>query len=245
MSPEAYTVSVLAIILLSTLVRAIFGFGNALVAMPLLAMIIDVRIATPLVALTGTVMAVSIILADWRSIRFGSTWRLTLASFVGIPIGLLFLKGAYEGTIKIVLAALLIGFSLYKLLRPRLLTLTDDRLIYAFGFVAGILGGAYNTNGPPIVIYGTLRKWSAQDMRATLQSYFLLTGLMVLVGHASAGLWTPNVMHLFAMSLPIVLLAVWLGAKIGHSIPQHKFDNDIYLLLIIVGVVLLIQTLGK
>jgi len=53
LSPEAYTVSVLAIILLSTLVRAIFGFGNALVAMPLLAMIIDVRIATPLVALTG------------------------------------------------------------------------------------------------------------------------------------------------------------------------------------------------
>ena len=43
-----------------------------------------------------------------------------------------------------------------------------------FGFFAGILGGAYNTNGPPVVIYGSLRKWSPATFRATLQGYFFM-----------------------------------------------------------------------
>lgn len=38
MAFDGVTVAVLLIILVSTLVRAVFGFGNALIAMPLLAM---------------------------------------------------------------------------------------------------------------------------------------------------------------------------------------------------------------
>jgi hypothetical protein len=37
---------------------------------------------------------------------------------------------------------------------------------------AGVLGGAYGMNGPPLVIYGSLRGSSPQHFRATLQGYF-------------------------------------------------------------------------
>ena len=39
-------------------------------------------------------------------------------------------------------------------------------------------------NGPPLVIYGALRRWSPQHFRATLQGYFLPASLAGLGGYS-------------------------------------------------------------
>ena len=67
MAFDGVTVAVLLIILVSTLVRAVFGFGNALIAMPLLAMTpIGMKTSTPLIALIATILALVILVKDWR-----------------------------------------------------------------------------------------------------------------------------------------------------------------------------------
>ena len=48
MSIEWTTVPVLAIIFVATLIRSAFGFGEALVAVPLLALLMPVEVAAPL-----------------------------------------------------------------------------------------------------------------------------------------------------------------------------------------------------
>jgi len=239
------TIIVLFIILVSTLVRVVFGFGNALIAMPLLALVIGVRVATPLIALVGALVALAMLVTEWRSVQLGDTWRLTLSSLVGIPIGLWFLKGSHEALVKGVLAVLTIGFSSYNLLKPRLITLRDDRLSYGVGFIAGILGGAYNTNGPPIIIFGTLRGWSAADLRATLQGYFLLTGVIILVSHRLAGLWTPEVLHLFTLSLIPIALTQLFGRRLSRAIPEKRYDRYINLFLLVTGLALLAQVISR
>ena len=95
------TIAVLSILFVSTLVRAVFGFGNALIAMPLLAMTsIGMKTATPLVALIAAILSLVILVKDWRIIDFKSTWRLLVGTLPGIPLGLLLLKGPYENTGK-------------------------------------------------------------------------------------------------------------------------------------------------
>jgi uncharacterized membrane protein YfcA len=183
----------------------------------------------------------TILLCNWRSVRLASAWRLVLASLLGIPIGLLFLKGAYEGLVRTVLAFVIISFSLYSLIKPRLFTLTSEKSAFFFGFVAGILGGAYNTNGPPIVVYGTLRKWPAESFRATLQGYFFPTGLFILLGHGLGGLWTPRVLRFYLISLPVIFLAFIFGSKLNQSIPPGKFDRVVHVFLIAIGVMLLFK----
>lgn len=240
---EPSTFAVLAILFLSTLTRSTLGFGDALIAMPLLAMMVDMQVATPLVALIASTIAFTILIRNWRNVDLASAWRLVVSSLVGIPIGLFFLQETYEDVVKIVLALLIISFSLYNLLKPRLVALTDDKLAYAFGLLAGILGGAYNTNGPPVVVYGTLREWPAGSFRATLQSYFLPTGFLILLSHGLAGLWTPTVLRLYAVALPVVFLAVWLGSRLNRSIPRGKFDKYVHLFLIVVGATLFINSI--
>jgi uncharacterized protein len=240
---DATTLTVLAILFFSTLIRAVFGFGNALFAMPLLAMTtIGMKTATPLTALTAALLAFGILVKDWRMVDFRCTWRLLLGTLPGIPLGLLLLKGPYENTGKIILAGVIIGFSAYSLLKPKLLTLKGEWTAYPFGFIAGILGGAYNSNGPPIVIYGALRKWPADRFRATLQGFFFPSGLIIIASHGLGGLWTPTVWWYFLICLPVLALSMWLGGYLNRAIPQGHFDRYVHVLLLLIGALLFFHT---
>ena len=233
---------ILPIIFIATLTRSTFGFGDALLAMPLLSMAVGLNVAAPLVGLMGITTSTTILIKHWREVHFRSLCPLIISTLIGIPIGVLLLKGVYENMMKLILAFIIIIFSLYKIFKPKLFTLTSDRSAYIFGLLAGILGGAYNTNGPPVVIYGTLRRWNPEKFRATLQGYFFPTGSMIALGHCIGGFWTKPVLLSYLVSLPVILIAILLGGKLNRKIPKDKFDNYIYIFLIILGTVLLIYT---
>jgi len=240
---DATMIAVLVILFFTTLIRAVFGFGNALFAMPLLAMTsIGLKVAAPLMALLAVVLSLSILAKEWRSVDLGSTWRLLIGTLPGIPLGLALLKGPHENTGKIVLALVIIGFAVYSLLSPRLSKLHGEWTAYPFGFVAGILGSAYNSNGPPIVIYGTLRRWPPERFRATLQGYFLPSGMIIAAGHGLGGLWTPVLGWYFLASLPVLALSIWLGDYLSRAIPRGRFDRAVHILLLLIGLLLLVRT---
>lgn len=224
----------------STLVRSTFGFGDALIAMPLLTLVAGVSMATPLVGLVALTSAATIVAGSWRQIDITAAWRLIVASILGIPVGLYLLHAAPESVVKRILGLLLIGFGLYHLARPKLPELHSSTLAYPFGFVAGVLGGAYNTNGPPVVIYGTLRRWQPTRFRATLQGYFLPTSIFIVVGHALGGLWSAEVLQAYGWSVPFVFGAIFTGGKLNRRLPVAKFIRVLYLLLILFGLLLMI-----
>jgi uncharacterized membrane protein YfcA len=231
-------VPVLFILFISTFTRSALGFGDALIAMPLLALVLGMQIATPLVAFGASTIALTILLGEWRSVDIKAAWRLILSSLVGIPIGLFLLKTAPEPVIKGGLGVLLIAFGLLNLINPKLPTFRNEKLAYVFGLVAGVLGGAYNTNGPPVVVYGTLRRWSPDSFRSTLQAYFLPTGGMILISHGLAGLWTPDVLRLYVYALPFIMLAIYLGGRVNKVISSGRFNRIIYVSLVVMGVLL-------
>ncbi len=237
-------VPVLAVVFAAALVRATFGFGDALVGMPLLALWVPLRAATPLVAMVAPVLSLALLTREWRHLNLRGAVRLIVSTVVGIPFGLLLLKRVDESLINLVLAAVIILFAAYNLLRPGLLRLRTERTAPVFGFIAGILGAAYNTNGPPIVIYGALRGWPPETFRATLQGYFLPTGLAILIGQGIAGLWTKPVVTTFLASLPVVFLAVVLGGALGRRIPEARFRSAVYVLMLALGLVLMIKTIS-
>lgn len=237
-----YTLAIVVIVFLSVLVRSTFGFGEALVAMPLLAFIIELKTAAPFVAIVAGTITLIILVSNWHRVQFHSAWRLVLSSFAGIPLGLIFLKGTFDLTMKVALAIVIIVFSGYSLIKPRLWILKNEKFSYGFGFIAGILGGAYNTAGPPIVIYGTMRQWDPGAFRATLQGYFLPTWLFIMLGHAFSGLWTASIWQLYFISLPVLFLAFFIGNRLNRSMPANKFHRYIHILLAGIGIFLFIQT---
>ena len=237
--------SIFAILAVSTFIHSTLGFGQALIAMPLLVMVVEIKTATPLVALVLMTIAAVILSRNWRAVDLNAVWRLAVSSCFGVPVGLFLLKGVPEGLMKAFLGILVILFGLYNLmnryLRPINLSRTNDGSgpTYLFGFIAGVLGTAYNTSGVVVTIYATLRGWSPERFRSTLQSYFVFTGVLILASHGLAGLWTPYVLRLYASALPLVLVGVFLGSKLNRLIPQRQFDGYVNVGLLILGILLL------
>jgi uncharacterized membrane protein YfcA len=235
--------AVLLIITVAAVVRSTFGFGDALVGMPLLALVIPLRTATPLMALIGPTLAFLMLARTWRRVDIRSTAVLIVATLAGIPFGIYILKNVREDVVNLVLAGVIILFALYSLVRPELCRLKSARSAPLFGLAAGVLGAATNTNGPPVVFYGALRGWEPDAFRATIQGYFLVTGPAILVGQGSAGLLTAQVYRAYLCALPLIVVAVCFGFKFGRRIPAAKFYRWIYALLLTAGLVLLLKTL--
>lgn len=234
-------VIVMTVIFLSTFLRATIGFGNALVAMPLLALTLGIQTATPLVALVSQFIAVIMLLEGWQHIDIKALWRLTLASAVGIPAGLVLLTEAPEYLVKGIMGIILIAFGLYNLFMPQLPILRWPGYAYGAGLIAGVLGGAYNTNGPPVIVYGMLSRWPPEQFRASLQGYFFVTGMLIVAGHGLKGLWTTEVLWMFGYSLPCVILATALGYRLSRVLHRQTFEKIIYVFLIFVGLLLLFE----
>lgn len=246
---DTTTLQVLLVVFVATLIRSTFGFGEALVAVPLLALIIPIGVAAPLAVLLSITIAAVVVAQDWRKIHVRSTGWLLVPTFAGIPLGVFLLSAGHQDAIKAALVMVILAFSGYSLvsarlgIRPPVLERDSRPWLVGCGFLAGVLGGAYGMNGPPLVLYGAMRRWSPQHFRATLQGYFLPASLVAMIGYWLAGLWVPAVTHYFLWSLLVTLPAIFLGRAVNHRLRGEAFLEIVYGGLGCVGVILLVQTL--
>ena len=231
---------VVLVFLLASVVKSAVGFGDALLSMPILALLMDAQTAVPVVGLVTTITSLVIALWDWRDLKFKAAWRLIVGGVVGIPIGIFILKFAPEGWVKGGLGLLLVAYGLYALFRPALPPLKGKAWGYLFGFASGCLSGAYTTGGPPAVFYGSLKRWPPATFRVTLQGIFIPIGLMTATGHAAAGFYTREALILVGAGLIPVVLGIPLGRLLNRRVPAASFSKVIYAVLVFLGILLMV-----
>ena len=242
---ELLTFYILTIVFIATLVRSTFGFGESLIAVPLLIILIPIEVAVPLSVLISIFIAAIIVVQDRKQIHFNSAKWLIVFAIIGIPIGLILLIHGNEQITKAILGLLIILYSVYSLLSKNKFEIKTDNKIWLFvcGFLSGILGGAYGLNGPPLVIYGNLRGWTAKNFRATLQAYFLPASMIGMFGYWYEGLWIWTVTYYFLISIPLIVPAIFLGRYFNHQLKDGAFLKYVYVGLIFIGALLLSQSL--
>jgi uncharacterized protein len=237
------TFVVVVVFFCATLVRSTLGFGEALIAVPLLAFVLPVEVAAPVAMLVSITVAAVVVAQDWRHVHLRSAAWLVCSTVPGIPVGLFLLRYVSEPIVKGALGVLVAGFAVFALRRPGTFELANDRLAWLFGLSAGVLGGAYGMNGPPLVVYGGLRRWPPGHFRATLQGYFLPASVMGMIGYWVAGLWTPTVSRYYLLSFPAVLLAIALGRVINRRLDTGRFLVYVHAGLLASGAGLLLQAI--
>jgi hypothetical protein len=243
MSNSLVIPSVALIIFIATIFRSAFGFGESLVAVPLLATVMPLQVAVPLSVLISVTIAGFVVIQDHKKIHFKSAGVLIVYALMGIPIGLWLLVHVPEYQVKLLLGLVIIIFAIYLLTGSRLKELKQDNQWWLFscGLLSGILGGAYGINGPPLVIYGAKRRWTAQHFRATLQAYFLIASLTGVIAYWFGGLLHPATLRYYLWSLPALVPAVFLGRMINSRMQDDKFFKYSYAVLLSLGLLLLIN----
>lgn len=233
----------IVIVFFSSLINSTFGFGFALLSMPLLSLVFKLDLLGPLIPLFFMVGSCFIVFRSRQELQFKSILPLIVSTTLMVPLGVYVGKYAPETIIKIILGIFIICFSIYNLSSTKLPFLRNDKWGLLFGALSGFFAGAYNIPGPPAIIYGTLRQWSPQMFRATLQAYFLYITLLIIGNHLYLGSYQhPLIGSYFLYACPAMLLAVPLGKKINNSIPNPKvFNKYVYILMLGSGTLLIIK----
>lgn len=230
---------VIAVLCVATLLHSTTGFGTGLIAMPVLSLLIGVQDATALVAFAILGTTLLMLRRDLGHIEARSAWKLVVSSLVGVPIGIFLIANAPDDVIRRVLGVLLVAYAIYNLVGARVAKVNNPIWAYCLGFMSGVLGGAYNTNSPPVIVYATMRRWPPRIFRATLQAYFLPLALVVCIGHGVAGFWSKEILTAYLVFFPFSLVFLWFGKRISTWIPTASFYRVIYVAIILLGVLLL------
>jgi uncharacterized membrane protein YfcA len=227
---------IIAIIALAVLVRSIWGFGDGMLALPLLTLLIGFAQAAPLMALLSGVISIQLLREQPHLVDKPGVVRLIVGALFGVPLGLHLLVGMPVAWAHALLGLLLTGFASWSLAGRRSKQLRGWWMDLAFGMLAGACSAAFDIAGPPMLIYAAARGWSADELRVNLQAVFLPLSALTLGGHAIAGLWTKEVFMLAAMALPVVVLGLIVGPRLRARL-GHAGEKIVYALILALGIV--------
>ncbi|MBN1658840.1 MAG: sulfite exporter TauE/SafE family protein [Anaerolineae bacterium] len=231
---------IVAIVFVAALLQSLSGFGFAIMIMPLVTLLLGLHTAAPVVALIAlTAYAVNVVRYR-HGIDRAEVLRLAAAAAIGVPLGIWALANVDEALVKRILGAILIGYGAYALWQPATARAAPAWWVYPAGFCAGCLGGAYNTPGPPVILYGSLRRWPRDEFRAVLQALFLASALMVVAGHLVAGHVTGTVVRYYLAALPSLGAGIVAGALLDRRVDHAMFRRLVTAMILLLGVVLLL-----
>ena len=164
-------------VFIAAFMQIVAGFGFALLAMPVMTLAIDPKIAVVVSALTG------VFVTSWQAIRSRAdadrvlVRRLTTAAYVGMPFGLLVFIEVNDDVLRLLLGSPFCMAVVMLALRINMHH-AGPRFDYAAGFVSGVLNTSLSTNGPPLVFALQARQLSAVTFRATITMVFALSNIL-------------------------------------------------------------------
>ncbi len=228
-----------AIFFLGSFVQGLTGFGAGLIAIPLLTLVVDIKVAVPLYMLTSLVMTNYMAFRLRRYFDRGKILPLCIGAVPGIIAGATILKTVPSDIIRIYLGAMLIGYALYNFLcKP-----TPLQLHHGWGYLAGFLSGAIGTacsaGGPPAIIYTTLNSWNKNEMKATLTGFFFFNSYLTIAAHAITGMTTFTVVKYFLFTAPFVLAGTVVGSCCYGFFRTSWYLRIVLFFLLIMGVMLI------
>jgi uncharacterized protein len=232
------------IALLAGFIQGLSGFGSVLVALPLMVLFLDLKMAVPLVSIWGMTINTILVVQLRAHLRRRNILPLIIAAMPGIPVGVYFLKYADARFMQMLLGGLLVIFSLYFLWSGGRTRKLSVAWLYVAGFFSGFLGGSLAMSGPPVIISTALQPWDKDEIKSTLIGYFFLSGLIIVLAQAISGLVTTTVLTVGVISIPFVILGVILGSRLYRRLATDRYRQVVVGLITLLGLLTVVKALG-
>ena len=229
------------VVFVASFVMGLTGFGIALVAMAFLPYLMDPAAAIVLLTIYAFVFSVVVVVQLRRDVSPRPLMDLSLGSIVGTAPGVWVLASLSTSLLSRLIGAVLLVVVALEFRRA-----LPQRLIarcwgVGAGFLAGLVGAAVGTPGPPVIVYATTQGWSPRTMKANIMAFFVLNQGVILFGYWWAGLLTRPVLELtVSLALP-ALAGVLAGVALFGRLDPVRFRRVVFVLLLLSGLVLLVR----
>ncbi|MCP3440791.1 sulfite exporter TauE/SafE family protein [Bradyrhizobium sp. CCGUVB14] len=223
-------------------INGLAGFGTALFALGFWLQILPPTEAVSMIVIMSVVSGLQGVALVRNSIRENPLRlsRFVLPGLLGIPIGVKLLAIASPLAIKLTVAAFLIVYGGFILLRRELPRLPQPKPILdcAVGFVGGILGGAASLSGVMPTIWCTLQPWTKSEQRAVMQPFNVVILAIAAAVYAMSGYYSSRSVPLILIVLPITLISAQAGIWAFKRLSDDQFRKLLVCLMFVSGLII-------
>ncbi|MBN1327215.1 MAG: sulfite exporter TauE/SafE family protein [Candidatus Cloacimonetes bacterium] len=240
-----FIVSISLIIFSAAFLQSFSGFGFSLVAVPLITLQLQPRIAIPLLIVYSVLINLTVLLSTARHFRLRDVWLLFPSGLAGLPLGTYLLLNLNDNLLKLLIGVFIVLFGSLFLVNFSSIAATKKPIQITAGFISGILCSSISLSGPPIILFLTNKHVGKNYFRSTLAAYFLFLNLITVILYLKTGLLDREITDLIPKFLPALVAGIAVGAVIAQKVKEVRFRHFVIILLLITGVFLIISALNR
>ncbi len=238
--------AILATYLFAATAKGITGLGFSTTCLPILALLVGLKDALPLVIIPSIY---SNIVVMRQAGRFGETigrfWPMFLALLPGLTLGLwtlAFIDGALAGAI---LGIILLVWCAFSFARPELsLAAHWERPLAPFsGFITGIINGVTGSQVMPMVPFLMMLRLERNLFIQAVNCSFTLSSMIMAMGLGLLGLFSSQDILISVIGACLVTFGLSVGAAIRNRLSETLFRLGILVMLSLMGLGLVVPVL--
>ncbi|MDO5674489.1 MAG: sulfite exporter TauE/SafE family protein [bacterium] len=192
---------------LAGFVNGLAGMGAAMVALPLVAALIDPAALVPSTCIVVTALTSYMAWAYRRDFSFADILPLLIGCLPGTAAGLLILLVLPPIAMQLIIGLAMVSFVVWQVFyRQKEIHAPTWQAGFAAGNATGFMNTATSFVNPPIAMYALHVGWNKESTIGNMNVLALASCLITCVAQASAGLYTPEVLKAAFLAAPISLV---------------------------------------
>lgn len=228
-------------IFLGFFIQTLIGFAGALVALPILLLVIGLQDAIAYISIFYFYSSAYLIAQEWKNIDKRIIIKLSIATIIGVGLGVWVLAHGKPIILKKALGVFILMYVAYTIyVKDKVYN--QPKLEFFFGLAGGFFSGLFSTGGP---LYVVVVKNSAITMKAFRATMFGVLGLITVIRIPtlySAGILNMQQVEHSLYLMPFFILALYLGKKAYTRLNEDVLKKTVLVMLFLSGLILILKT---
>ncbi len=231
------------IVFITHILQSITGFGSTSIGVPFLSLALGTELSVLLLAPASTILCLLVLGKHFKEVQ----WRqllLILACILPImPLGfILYARLRFiEWALRLIMGSLVTFIAGREIFRRMIRKDRSDPPAWASYLalaVGAVVEGMFSMGAALINFYAITRIRDKGAFRATMVSVWITTNL-VSTGYRVFYLkaYQPSTWWTILYSVPLIVLAYWIGNRLHGKIPNEKFTHFVYIVQLISGLI--------
>jgi len=231
------------IIIVSSLIKGITGFGFALISFPFLLIWYAPKEIIPVLMICNLIASILIVVQKKEHKLLDKQSYLLIGAGGIFTMGGVIALSSTSGEVLVTMAGILfIALTIYSLIKrnPAKVKLPDSHYISAGAFI-GFLTGAVSVSGPPLALFLNRARVNNRKFREIFAAFNVITASIALFGYFQADMITMEIIKTSLMFIPILLAGTITGKKLNSTMSMGSFQTTNIVLTLLASLLMVIR----
>ncbi len=220
------------------------GFGASIVSVPIVAHILPLTLAVPIITAIDCGAVVNATPRQWRLVDWREFRRLLVPLLVGLGIGLTLLLRLPRNVALLALGIFVAAYAIYTLLGVRAWRAIPAPWAIPLGIFGGMFSALFGTGGPIYMVYLSSRIADKSALRATSTVIVALSVVIRTVVFVFSGTFLQQGLLLIVVLLyPSMFIGYSIGSRLHARLSGIAVRRWVAWLLLVNGVLLVARAM--